>query len=113
METLLDSATGAPRRILKDLLPSTPEDTEGPELGDVSMLSSHTSAATDSSAHVSNISRVSSVASSYKFPDHEGMFSRDYAPFSLQDLQQKHSEEMAVAGKDHTCDVKRNDSHGT
>ena len=107
MEPLLDSATGAPRRFLEDLHSSAPEDTEGPEVGDASMLSSHTSAATESTAH------ESSVASSYRFPAHEGMFSGDYTPFSFQGLQHKHSEEMATAGKDQSCDVKRNDSHGT
>ena len=107
MEPLLDSATGAPRRLPEDLHPPAAEDSEGPEVGDASMLSSHTSAATESTAH------ESSVASSYRFPAHEGMFTSDYAPFSLQGLQQKHSEEMATAGKDQSCDVKRNDSHGT
>ena len=107
METFLDSATGAPRRNPEDLPPPpASEDTEGPEVGDASMLSSHTSAATESTAH------ESSVASSYRFPAHEGMFAGDYAPFSFQGLQHKHSVEMATAGKDQSCDIKRNDSHG-
>ena len=78
---------------------------EGSPLKD-SMFSDRESVST-----TSNLSSLgSSVASSYKYPSSRGLFSNDYEPFSLDDVQQKHKAMMTA--RDFGCDERRNDSHG-
>ena len=60
---------------------------------------------------LSNASNLSSVASSYKYPSSGGLFSSDYRPFSLEDVQQKHK--AMLTDRDYGCNEKRNESQGT
>ena len=93
----LDSATGVPRE----------EKKEEQSTGDFSFMSS----TTDSNSHYSHPSNLSSSIVSYRMPGNEGLFRKNYEPFSLEGLQRKHNSEMSD-NRDHGCIEKRNDIKG-